>query len=69
MMTEAKQIAELERKLEVADYERGFLQQRLDAIRKTKEQLVRLLDTPTLQEQMEADGPDFDIMKHAGRHR
>lgn len=55
-MTDRQRIAELERKLAVANYERHFLQQRLDAIRETKARIVELLDTPTPQERLEADG-------------
>ena len=58
------EIAELKRLLKIAQYERGFLQDRLDAIRENKERLVMLLDTPTTEEFLEAGG---DIMDIAGR--
>ena len=43
----------LRRALKTALYERDFLQQRLNQIRTSKETLVSLLDTPTLQEYIE----------------
>ena len=58
------EITELKRLLKIAQYERDFLQIRLDAIRAGKEQLIALLDTPTIQEHVETGG---DIMDIAGR--
>lgn len=63
-MNDKEMIAELERLLKVACYERDGLQKRLDKIRANKDLLVRLLDTPTLQEHLDAGG---DIMKVAGK--
>ena len=57
-----KRISELESELGVSRYECKFLQKRLDAIRATKDRLVYLLDTPTLQEHLEAQGPDATII-------
>ena len=61
-MTKDEQISELENQLGIARYERYFLQQRLDAIRATKDKLMYLLDTPTVQEHLEAQGPDATIL-------
>ena len=61
-----KRIAELENELGIARYERYFLQQRLDAIRATKDRLMYLLDTPTVQEHLEAQGPDATILNALG---
>ena len=60
--TAAAEIAELERLLKIAQYECEFLQIRLDAIRANKDELVALLDTPTLQETLEAGSDIIDII-------
>ena len=57
-----KRISELESELGVSRYECKFLQKRLDAIRATKDRLVYLLDTPTIQEHLEATGPDATVL-------
>ena len=53
---------ELQRQLKCALYERDMLQNRLDAIRKSKEYIVQLLDTPTLQERIESESGNDDIV-------
>ena len=64
-MTKDQQIAELQRLLKVAAYEQYYLQQRLDALRSLKDQIIHLLEIPTFPEALEAAGPDatvFDLM-------
>ena len=51
----ADHVVKLERELKIVRYERKHLQDRLDAIRATKEKLMWLLDTPTPQEKIEAE--------------
>jgi len=58
------EIAELKRLLKIAEYERDFLQIRLDRIRTNKEEIVALLDTPTIEEHLKSGGNIMDI---AGR--
>ena len=65
-MSLLSEAVELKRLLKIAEYERGFLQTRLDAIRANKEELVALLDTPTIQEHLDLVG---DIMGVVGRGR
>ena len=57
----AQEVAGLKRLLRIAQYEREFLQARLDRIRETKEQLIGLLETPTTQEFVDAGGNIMDI--------
>ena len=53
---------ELRRQLKVCRYEREALQKRLDAVRTAKDSIVRLLDSPTLQEHLEAGGDVLDFI-------
>ncbi len=64
-MTDAERILELERLLKVALYDRECLQKRLDNLRSVKDQLIRLIETPTLSERLDALAPnasDADVM-------
>lgn len=55
-MSDSTEVTELRRQLKVAQYERKFLMDRLTAIRDTKARIDRLLDTPLLQEVIDAGG-------------
>ena len=68
-MTKDKQIAALKLDIKILCYERDFLQARLDKLRKIKDQLVLLLETPTFPEALKDAGPDatvFDLMGKSG---
>lgn len=56
-----RQFDEIERQLKCALYECDGLQKRLDAIRKKREEILHLLDTPTLAEHLDAGGSVFDV--------
>ena len=61
---------ELQRENKILRYELDFVTVRLNKIRACKEELIRLLDTPTPQEIIEA-GDELPIMKGwsgDGRH-
>ena len=57
---------ELQRLLKIACYERDDLQRRLDDLREAKDEIVRLLEKPTMQERIEAAGPKVDIFTLMG---
>ncbi len=55
--------AELERKFKCVLYDSQYLQKRLDSLRKNKDQIVRLLDTPTFTERLNAAGPEANVFE------
>ena len=56
MADHVSDIIELKRLRKIAELERDFLQDRLDAIRANKEKLVSLLDMPTPEEGLKPGG-------------
>ena len=62
VMTDAQRIKELERLLAVAQYDRAFLQRRLDAIRRARDTLTHLIEHPLLSERLDAMKPGDNVM-------
>ena len=59
---EMTNLEELRRLLKVCQYDRAGLQRRLDAVREAKDQIIRLLDSPTMKEHLEAGGGVLDFI-------
>ncbi len=59
---EITDLDELRRQLKVCRYERQGLQKRLDSIRSAKDQVVRLLEAPTLEEHLGEGGDVMDYI-------
>lgn len=68
ILSKDQQIDDLLKQTKILTYERDFLQKRLDKIRQTKDQLVHLLETFTVQEHLMAQGSDATILPTNTRH-
>ena len=67
MTGSAAKIKELERQLKVANYDRHWAEQRLADVRAHRDEIIRLLDTPTLTEHLNEGGTVFSPRRIAPR--